>query len=159
MVYQPQTHARPHEPSQREIEASDAEVQRFLDDPEAADVDWETYAAGYKWGPDFVRYFNEALAANGERTDGVYGDRGLEAWPEARVADCPLARRLDGSEERSAAEAAARFERRRARRAELARALDGAEAIARRRLAMNAELRASIAPPPPPFRGEVVEAL
>ena len=40
MVYQPQTHARPHEPSQREIEASDAEVQRFLDDPEAADVDW-----------------------------------------------------------------------------------------------------------------------
>ena len=65
MVYQPQTHARPHEPSQREIEASDAEVQRFLDDPEAADVDWETYAAGYKWGPDFMRYFNEALAANG----------------------------------------------------------------------------------------------
>ena len=86
MVYQPQTHARPHEPSQRDIEASDAEVQRFLDDPEAADVDWETYAAGYKWGPDFMRYFNEALAANGERTDGVYGDRGLEAWPEARVA-------------------------------------------------------------------------
>ena len=70
MAYQPQTHARPHEPSQREIEASDAEVQRFLDDPEAADVDWETYAAGYKWGPDFMRYFNEALAANGERTDG-----------------------------------------------------------------------------------------
>ena len=83
MVYQPQTHARPYEPSQREIEASDAEVQRFLDDPEAADVDWETYAAGYKWGPDFMRYFNEALAANGERTDGVYGDRGLEAWHEA----------------------------------------------------------------------------
>ena len=38
MVYQPQTHARPHEPSQREIEASDAEVQRFLDDPEAAEA-------------------------------------------------------------------------------------------------------------------------
>ena len=68
MVYQPQTHARPHEPSQREIEASDAEVQRFLDDPEAEDVDWETYAASYKWGPDFMRYFNEALAANGEPT-------------------------------------------------------------------------------------------
>ena len=42
---------------------------------------------------------------------------------------------------------------------ELARALDGAEAIAKRRLAMNAELRASIHPPPPPYRGEVVEAL
>ena len=102
MVYQPQTHARPHEPSQREIEASDAEVQRFLDDPEAEDVDWETYAAGYKWGPDFMRYFNEALAANGERTDGVYGDLGLEAWPEARVVDCPLARRLDGALGRAA---------------------------------------------------------
>ena len=48
---------------------------------------------------------------------------------------------------------------RRARREELSRALDGAEAIARRRLAMNAELRASIHPPPPPYRGEVVEAL
>ena len=38
MVYQPQTHARPHEPSQREIEASDAEVQRFLDDALASSL-------------------------------------------------------------------------------------------------------------------------
>ena len=81
----------------------------------------------------------------------------LKAARDADELDA-LARRLDGSEEQCKAEAAARFERRRARRAELERALDGAEAIARRRLAMNAELRASIHPPPP-FRGEVVEAL
>ena len=55
MVYQPQTHARPYEPSQREIEASDAEVQRFLDDPEAEDVDWETYAAGYTAEDDLCK--------------------------------------------------------------------------------------------------------
>ena len=50
-----------------------------------------------------MRYFNEALAANGERTDGVYGDRGLEAWPEARVADVARSRgALDGALGRAA---------------------------------------------------------
>ena len=102
MVYQPQNNARPYEPSQAQVEASDAEVQRFLEDPAAEDLDWETYAGGYDWGRDFAHYFNEALAANGERTDGVYGDLALADWPEARVVDCPLAATLDGALGRAA---------------------------------------------------------
>jgi len=121
---------------------------------------------------DDIKRLEERLVRDRDRADAARLQAGRDEDALAAEADAArlkatrdqdevdaLARRLDGSEERSAAEAAARFERRRARRAELSRALDGAEAIARRRLAMNAELRASIAPPPPPYRGEVVEAL
>ena len=121
---------------------------------------------------DDIKRLEERLARDRDRADAARLAAGRDEDALAAEADAArlkatrdqdeldaLARRLDGSEERSAAEAAARYERRRARREELSRALDGAEAIARRRLAMNAELRASIHPPPPPFRGEVVEAL
>jgi len=122
---------------------------------------------------DDIKRLEERLARDRARADAARAAAGRDEDAFAAKADAAraqaaldqdaldaLARRLDGSDERTAAEAAARLERRRARRAELARALDGAEAVAKRRLRMNAELRAScVTPPPPPFRGEVVEAL
>ena len=121
---------------------------------------------------DDIKRLEERLVRDRDRADAARLQAGRDEDALSEEADAArskaardadeldaLARRLDGSEEQSKAEAAARYERRRARRAELERALDGAEAIARRRLAMNAELRASIHPPPPPYRGEVVEAL
>ena len=136
------------------------------------EADAEARKSRLRGAVDDIKRLEERLARDRDRADAARLQAGRDEDALSQQADAArskatrdqdeldaLARRLDGSEERSAAEAAARFERRRARRAELARALDGAEAIARRRLAMNAELRASIHPPPPPYRGEVVEAL
>ena len=135
-------------------------------------ADAEARKARLRGVVDDIKRLEERLARDRDRADAARLQAGRDEDALSEEADAAraraardaddldaLARRLDGSEEQSKAEAAARFERRRARRAELARALDGAEAIAKRRLAMNAELRASIHPPPPPFRGEVVEAL
>ena len=95
---------------------------------------------------DDIKRLEDRLARDRDRADAARLQAGRDEDALSEEADAAraraardqdeldgLARRLDGSEEQSKAEAAARFERRRARRAELARALDGAEAIARRR--------------------------